>query len=49
MAGISWDAGWDGEVLSMLLAMVANVGKGIAIMPGRTSAFDGIYAFVREI
>jgi hypothetical protein len=39
MAGISWDAGWDGEVLSMPSAIVARVGKRVAMIPGKTSAF----------
>jgi len=39
MAGISWDAGWDGKVLNMSSAIVTSVGKRVAIMFGRTSAF----------
>jgi hypothetical protein len=39
MAGISWDAGRDGKVLSMPSAIVTRVGKRVAIMFGRTSAF----------
>jgi hypothetical protein len=49
MTGISWDAGWDGKVLSMPSAIVTRVGKRVAIMFGRTSAFGRIYALIRAI
>jgi hypothetical protein len=39
VAGISWDAGFDGEVLSMPPAIVMRVGKRVTIIPGKTSPF----------
>jgi hypothetical protein len=38
MAGISLDAGWDVEVLSMPSSIVTRVGKREAVIPGKTSA-----------